>query len=88
MDASVPAPLAVERFLSKLPYQFSDRRYFMEAMQAAGSGYNNRSTPLPADGHKRLAQVGSAVMKSAILTDWYKSGADRGSLAQEMTCRG
>jgi hypothetical protein len=88
MAASVEAPPAVERLLSKLPYQFSDRRYFMEAMHAAGSGYNNRSKPFAADGHKRLAQVGSAVMKSAILSDWYKSGAERGSLTHEMTCRG
>ena len=84
------APPAVERLLSKLPYKFSDRGYFMEAMQAAGSGYNNRSKPLPADGHKRLAQVGSAVMKSAVLSDWYKSGAERGFVVgpRDVTCRG
>lgn len=62
-----------------LPYQFSDPRYFMEAMRAAGSGYNVSSKPVTVDGHKRLAQVGSTVMKAAILGDWYLSGADLGS---------
>jgi hypothetical protein len=88
MAATVVPPPPVELVLSRLPYRFSDPRYFMEAMRAAGSGYNIGSKFLAVDGHKRLAQVGSTVMKAAILGDWYKSGADRGSLVQEMIGRG
>lgn len=53
----------------------------MEALRAAGSGYNLSSRPMPIDGHKRLAQVGDAAIKAAILGDWYHSGACRGELA-------
>ncbi len=79
MAASVTPPPAVEKLLSDLPYRFSNLKYFMEALRAAGSGYNISSSPVAVDGHKRLAQVGSTVMKAAILSDWYNSGAELGS---------
>jgi len=57
----------------------------MEALRAAGSGYNVNSQPVPIDGNKRLARVGSHIMKTAILSDWYASGAERGEYNQQFS---
>ena len=77
MASGFTPPPAVELLLANIPYQFSEPRYFVEALRAAGSGYNLSSRPVPVDGHKRLAQVGGAVMKAAVLSDWYMSGTER-----------
>lgn len=50
----------------------------MEALRAAGSGYNMPQSSNSIDGNKRLAHVGDAVTRAVVLDDWYISGAERG----------
>jgi ribonuclease-3 len=50
----------------------------LEALKSAGSGMNLSHLETAKDGNKRLAQVGDAAMKLALLDTWYHSDADRG----------
>jgi len=70
--------LAVENLQSTLTYQFTNPRHLLEVLKAAGSGQNIDQSRTFIDGNKRLAQLGDAVMKLALLEDWYASGTDRG----------
>jgi hypothetical protein len=68
----------MNQILTALNYHFSNPLYLAEALRAAGSGYNINPSVTAIDGHKRLAHVGSAVMKAAVLSAWYTSNAQRG----------
>lgn len=81
MATPIVTPPAMNQVLAALGYQFSNPLYLAEALRAAGSGYNINPGPTAIDGHKRLALVGSAVMKTAVLSDWYRSDAQRGGCA-------
>jgi hypothetical protein len=78
MATPVAMPPAMNQVQSALDYQFSNLLYLAEALRAAGSGYNMNPSITAIDGHKRLALVGSAIMRAAILSQWYTSGAQRG----------
>jgi dsRNA-specific ribonuclease len=61
----------VEHLKSTLTYQFTNPRHLLEVLRAAGSGYNIYQSRTIIDGNKRLAQLGDAVIKLAVLEDWY-----------------
>ena len=60
-------------------HHFNDPTILTEALQAAGSSVRYAGTrPIP-DGNKRLALIGDAVLKVALLDHWYQGGAPRGN---------
>lgn len=63
-----------------LGYEFQNPQLLLEALKTAGAGFNMRRGMAPLDGNKRVAQVGSAVVKVALIDDWYRSMTDRGNL--------
>jgi ribonuclease III len=71
-------PAAVEHVQSVIGYRFSDSRLLLEALRAAGSGYNMHPSNIAIDGNKRLATLGDAIMKMAVLDEWYASMSERG----------
>ena len=58
--------------------QFNDPNILTEALQAAGSSIRYAGTRAIPDGNKRLALIGDAVLKVALLDHWYPGGASRG----------
>jgi hypothetical protein len=64
--------------LHQLTYQFTNPRHLLEALRVVGSGYNIYQGRTVIDGNKRLARLEDAVMKLAVLEDWYGSGTERG----------
>ena len=78
MAATIETPPEMMQVSSALSYRFSNLMYPAEALRAAGSGCNMNRCSTAVNGHKRLAHVGSAVMKAAVISDWYVSGAQRG----------
>jgi hypothetical protein len=73
------APQAVDHLQTVLAYQFANPMYLVEALGAAGSGYNINPNTVAIDGNKRLAQLGDAIMKVVVLDDWYASATERGT---------
>jgi len=67
---------AVNDLQTVLAYQFTNSKYLHEALRAAGSGHGATTSSI--DGNKRLAHLGDAIMKVAVLEVWYASGAERG----------
>jgi hypothetical protein len=49
----------------------------LERTGPLGSGYNIHQSSLAIDGNKRLAQLGDAIMKLAVLGNWYASASER-----------
>jgi len=52
-----------------LGYQFSDRRILLEALGAAGSGFNLSHNQSAKEGNERLALMGDAILKVIVLDD-------------------
>lgn len=69
---------AVNDVQSILGYQFGNLELLLEALKATGSGLNLLQSRSVMDGNRRLAQVGAAAIKMAVLNNWYHSGNDRG----------
>ena len=84
MATPIATPLSINQVLVALGYQFSNPLYLTEALRAAGSGYNINPSLVAIDCHKRLALVGSAVMKTAVLSVWYRANAQRGGCAHSI----
>ena len=67
-----PANAAVQGIIG---YHFKDSWLLTEALQAPGVYTGTRVTT---DGHRRLALLGDAVLKLALLDHWYAGGDSRG----------
>ena len=59
-------------------YSFNDPLILWEALQAAGSGIRSAGDRHFADGNKRLAMLGDAILKLVLVEDWYGSLDVRG----------
>ena len=77
IPAGTPPP-AVEHVQTFLAYRFNNSSLLLEALRAAGSGYNMNQNRTTIDGNKRLATLGDAIMKIIVLDEWYASPSDRG----------
>ena len=62
-----------------IAYPIREPFIFWEALNAPGSGITSIGTRRFPDGNKRLAMLGDAVLKSALLQDWYVGSQARGS---------
>lgn len=68
-----------------LVYHFKDRAPLWIALQAAGSFCPGEG--ISKDGSKRLAILGDAVLKLALVEDWYHSGAEKGQWRFQRTIK-
>ncbi|MCJ1279640.1 hypothetical protein MMC21_007464 [Puttea exsequens] len=67
-------------------HRFNDPTILWEALQAAGSGLQSVGTRHFADGNKRLALLGDAVLKLALIDDWYGGVGSRRRNAAASFC--
>jgi ribonuclease-3 len=82
--SSMASPMAsAQEVQTILDYHFSRPQLLLDALKAAGAGFNSQHAVSARDGNKRLAQVGSVVLKTIITDDWYGSGDERGMLIHE-----
>jgi ribonuclease-3 len=65
----------VERIIG---YHFTSPQLFEEAFEAAGVSEVNKGVTGQRHGNKRLALVGDALIRLAILDTWFPSGASTG----------
>ena len=75
---------------NKIGYRFKNPQYLWEALQApgsivrsgevqgAGTTYHSKGFEGFPDGNRRLAVVGDAALRLAIVEDWYKGDTVRG----------
>ena len=63
---------------ANIGYTFNDPLKLWEALQAAGSGNCLAGDRRFADGNKRLAMLGDAILKLVLVEDWYNSLFVRG----------
>ena len=80
----------VRKVQSRIGYKFNNAPYLWEALQAPGSivrsgeiegaGNERHSVGFQRypDGNRRLAVLGDAVLRLALVEDWYKGEAVRG----------
>ncbi len=69
---------AVQGVEATIGYQFIESLILWEALQATGNGISSVGTRSFADGNMRLALVGDAILKVALLEEWYASTESRG----------
>ena len=69
---------SVEEVQSILGYKFERPQLLLEALKTAGTGFSSPHILAGRDGKKRLAQVGSTLLKIIITDEWYFTGKDRG----------
>ena len=63
-----------------LHYEFRNRQLLVEALSGAGLGMGLNQTAASLDGNKRLAKIGSEILKVIVLDDWYRAGSDQSKL--------
>lgn len=80
----------VRKVQSRIGYNFKHAPYLWEALQApgsvvrtgeiegAGTEHHSRGFQRLPDGNRRLALLGDAILRLAIVEDWYKGEAVRG----------
>ena len=80
MSFNMPShmPAVIQSVESSINYHFNDSGILWEALQAAGSGSTYIDTRQFAEGNKKLAFLGDAVLKLALLEGWYSGGGIRG----------
>ena len=61
-----------------IDYIATDKTLLWEALQGGGLCYDLNGNKLPSDGNKRLAMVGDAALKMALMDDCYCAGFPRG----------
>ena len=61
-----------------IDYHCQDTDFLWEALQACGTHCDCTGMPTPPDGNKRLAVVGDAALKLALMEDWYHTGLVKG----------
>ena len=69
---------AVQGVEATIDYHFTEPQILWEALQATGNGISFGGTRSFADGNKRLALVGDAILKVALLEEWYAGIESRG----------
>ena len=69
---------AVQGVEAIIDYHFIEPLILWEALQATGNGISSVGTRSFADGNKRLALVGDAILKVALLEEWYAGTESRG----------
>ena len=69
---------AVQGVEAAINYHFTEPLILWEALQATGNGISSGGTRSFADGNKRLALVGDAILKVALLEEWYAGTESRG----------
>ena len=80
--AAYPNPIAhIQAIIGR---QFNDATMLTEALQAAGSSIRFAGTRAIPDGNKRLALIGDAVLKVALLDHWYQGGTSRGKFSMRL----
>ena len=72
------ADLMVQGVEEAIAYQFNDPTILWEALQAAGSSVFIINGRRLIDGNKRLALLGDAILKVALVEDWYSGVEPRG----------
>ncbi|KAH4303317.1 hypothetical protein HBH64_074150 [Parastagonospora nodorum] len=58
----------------RVDYHFHDSTLLREAFLAAGAPISSKDIEGPVKGNKRLALVGDAVLRLAVLDEWFESG--------------
>ncbi len=81
----------IRKLQNRIGYKFKNAQYLWEAVQAPGSivrsgevlgaGTERHSVGFESfpDGNRRLAVLGDTVLKLALVEDWYKGEAVRGT---------
>ena len=69
---------AVQGVEATIGYHFIESLILWEALQATGNGISSVGTRSFADGNMRLALVGDAILKVALLEEWYAGPESRG----------
>ena len=70
---------AVQGVEAAILYKFAEPLILWEALQATGNGIRSVGTRSFADGNMRLVLVGDAILKVALLEEWYAGTEPRGS---------
>jgi ribonuclease-3 len=63
---------------NNLRYHFQDPALLQEALLAAGATENRAEIEGPKQGNKRLALVGDAALRLAVLDKWFQNKASTG----------
>ena len=61
-----------------IDYHFAEPLILWEALQATGNGLSSAGPRSFPDGNMRLALVGDAILKVALLEEWYAGTEPRG----------
>ena len=69
---------AIQGVEATIGYHFAEPLILWEALQATGNGIRSAGTRRFADGNMRLAVVGDAILKLALLEEWYVGTESRG----------
>ena len=69
---------AVQGVEAIINYHFAEPLILWEALQATGNGIVSVGARSFADGNMRLALVGDAILKLALLEEWYAGTQPRG----------
>jgi ribonuclease-3 len=62
----------------QVDYHFHDSTLLKEAFLASGASVSSVEIEGPVKGNKRLALVGDAVLRLAVLDEWFESGTSTG----------
>ena len=69
---------AVQGVEGTINYHFAEPLILWEALQATGNGISSVGARSFTDGNMRLALVGDAILKLALLEEWYAGTESRG----------
>lgn len=68
----------INLFQQRLDYHFKNSALLEEAFRAAGASVSRADIEGPKDGNKRLALVGDAALRLAVLDEWFEDVTDIG----------
>lgn len=71
-----------ESFQNHLNYHFKNCSLLEEAFLAAGASVSRSDVEGPEKGNKRLALVGDAALRLAVIDEWYKDNSEPGELSK------
>ena len=73
----------INSFQDRINYQFHNSALLEEAFLAAGASVSRKDVEGPEKGNKRLALVGDAALRLAVLDEWFGDG---GTLGMDVAC--